>query len=77
MDVITCVGNLTEEKSLLFNEMEVSGWLHTPASLPPYGKSSGTYWIGGWVGPRDGVGVVGRGNLAPTGSRIPAVQPVA
>jgi hypothetical protein len=29
---------------------EVSGQLHTPAALFP-GKSPGTHWIGGWVGP--------------------------
>jgi hypothetical protein len=33
--------------------MEVSGQLHAPAALPP-GKGPGTYWIGGWVGPRAG-----------------------
>jgi hypothetical protein len=28
--------------------MEVSGWLHVPAALPP----AGTSYTGGWVGPR-------------------------
>jgi hypothetical protein len=31
--------------------MEVSGYLHAPATLPP-GKNIGTQLIGGWVGPR-------------------------
>jgi len=31
--------------------MEVSGYLHAPATLPPR-KNIGTQLIGGWVGPR-------------------------
>jgi len=33
--------------------MEVSGQLHTPASLFPC-----NYWIGGWMGPRVGLDAV-------------------
>jgi hypothetical protein len=34
---------------------EVSGQLHAPATLP-HGKSLHyTYWIGGWVGPSNGL----------------------
>jgi hypothetical protein len=36
--------------------MELSGRLHAPAALLP-GRNLGTRWIGGWVGPRDGVDV--------------------
>jgi hypothetical protein len=32
--------------------MEVSGQLHAPATLPPGERAPGTYWLGGWVGPR-------------------------
>jgi hypothetical protein len=36
--------------------MELSGRLHAPAALLP-GRNLGTRWMGGWVGPRDGVDV--------------------
>jgi hypothetical protein len=29
----------------------VNGQLHAPEALPP-GKTLGTYWTGGWVGPQ-------------------------
>jgi len=32
--------------------MEASGQFHAPAALPP-GKSPGTYYTEGWVGPGD------------------------
>jgi hypothetical protein len=32
--------------------MEVSGQLHEAAALPTSGKSPGTHWIRGWMGPR-------------------------
>jgi hypothetical protein len=32
--------------------MVVSGQLHAPAALPPMEIDPGTYWIGGWMGPR-------------------------
>ena len=34
--------------------MEVSGYHHAPAALPP-GRNHGTHGIGGWVGHRAGV----------------------
>jgi hypothetical protein len=37
----------------------VSGQLHAPAALLP-GKTPGTHWIGGWVGPRAGLDAVVR-----------------
>ena len=43
--------------------MRVGGQRHAPATLPP-GKRPGTHFIGGWVGPRDGLG--GCENLALT-----------
>jgi hypothetical protein len=35
--------------------MEVSGQLHSPAALPPRERTSGTPWVGGWVGTRAGL----------------------
>jgi hypothetical protein len=37
--------------------MEVSGQLRASAALPPPpgGRTPGTHWIGGWVGPRAGL----------------------
>jgi hypothetical protein len=35
--------------------LELSGQLRAPTALPPGGKAPGTHWIGGWVGPRDGL----------------------
>jgi hypothetical protein len=40
--------------------MEVGGQLHTPAALPLEKLPPGTYWIGGWVGPRAGLDAVER-----------------
>jgi hypothetical protein len=40
--------------------MEVSGQLHASAALPPLEITHGTHWIGGWVGPRVGLDVVGK-----------------
>jgi hypothetical protein len=37
--------------------MEMSGQFHAPAASPP-GKNPATYWIGGSVGPKDGLDVV-------------------
>jgi hypothetical protein len=39
--------------------MEVSGQLHAPAALPRR-KNPGTYWIGGWVGPRASLDAVAK-----------------
>jgi hypothetical protein len=35
--------------------MGVSGQRHDTAALYPRGKSPGTHWTGGWVGPRAGL----------------------
>jgi hypothetical protein len=35
--------------------MEVNGYLHATAALPPGEKAPGTHWTGGWVGPRGGM----------------------
>jgi hypothetical protein len=48
----------------------VSGQLHAVAALSPRERAPGTYWIIGWVGPREK-------SLAPAGNRTPAVHPVA
>jgi hypothetical protein len=51
--------------------MEVGGRLHAPAALPP-GKNPGTHQIGGWVGPRAGLDVLGEEkNLLP----LPGFEP--
>jgi hypothetical protein len=42
----------------------------TPLPLYPWGKSPGTHWIGGWVGPR-------REKSCIAGNRTRVVQPVA
>jgi len=39
--------------------MGVGGQRHAPAALPP-GKRRGTHFIGGWVGPRAGLGGCGK-----------------
>jgi len=38
--------------------MEMSGQLHAPAALPAGERALGILWIGGWVGPRVGLGTV-------------------
>jgi hypothetical protein len=38
--------------------MEVSGQLHAPAALPPKEVVADINWIGDWVDPRAGSGVV-------------------
>jgi hypothetical protein len=43
--------------------MGVSGQRHAPAALYPWGKGSGTHWIGGWVGPRAGLDAETRGKI--------------
>ena len=51
--------------------MELSGRLHAPATLPQ-GTNLGTRWMGGWIGPRDGMGVLEkRKSPAPAGIRTP------
>jgi len=39
----------------------VSGQLHAPVALPPKKEPPGTHWIGGWVGPRADLKVMGKG----------------
>jgi hypothetical protein len=60
--------------------MEVSGQPHAPAALPPKERTSGTHWIGGWVGPRAVLdAVVKRRIPSPrreSNPRTPIVQPV-
>jgi hypothetical protein len=43
--------------------MELSGQLHTPATLPAGVMVPGTHWIGGWVGPRGGLDAVEKRKL--------------
>jgi hypothetical protein len=38
--------------------MEVSGQLHSPATLPPGKEPLGTHWVGGWMGPSAGLEMV-------------------
>jgi hypothetical protein len=42
--------------------MEMNGHVYTPAALPPE-KNPGTYWIGGWVGPRASVEHLEKNNI--------------
>ena len=55
--------------------MRVGGQLHAPAALPP-GKRPGTHCIGGWVGPRAGLGGCGK-SRPPPGFDPRTVQPVS
>jgi hypothetical protein len=55
--------------------MRVGVQLHAPAALSP-GKSPGTHFIGGWVGPRAGLDGCGKSHPAP-GFDPRTVQPVA
>jgi hypothetical protein len=41
----------------------VSGQRHVPAALYPREKTSGTHWIGGWVGLRTGLDTEARGKI--------------
>jgi len=45
--------------------MEEGGQRHAPAALSP-GKGTGTYCIGGWVGPRAGLDRCGKSRPPPT-----------
>jgi hypothetical protein len=60
--------------------MEVSGQLHAPAALPP-GKSPGTHWIAGWMGPRAVLNAVVKRKIPSShresNRRTPIVHPVA
>jgi len=51
---------------------------YTPRPLYPLGKSSGTHWIGGWVGPKTGLEAVTERKIPiPAENRIPVVQPLS
>jgi hypothetical protein len=55
--------------------MEVNGQLHAPAAFLR-GNSAGSYWIGGWVGPRTGLDDEGEEkNLTHTGTRTATLLP--
>jgi hypothetical protein len=56
--------------------MEVSGQLHTPTALL-LGRSPGTYWVGGWMGPRASLDAVDKRKILPFQDQTLAVQPVA
>jgi hypothetical protein len=47
--------------------LEVSGQLHSLAAYPQ-GRSPSTHWMGGWVGPRAGLGDMEK-ILDPTGTQ--------
>jgi hypothetical protein len=57
--------------------MEVNGQLYALAASPPGERVPGTRWIGGWVGPRAGLGALGKRNSFTAGNRIRVVQLVA
>jgi hypothetical protein len=43
--------------------MGVSGQRHAPAAFTPGERTPGTYWTGGWVGPRAGLDAEARGKV--------------
>jgi len=48
-----------------------------PSLLYPLRKSTGTQWIGGWVGPRTGFDVVARKISCPARNQTLVIQPTA
>jgi hypothetical protein len=52
-----CCGSGGIAPRILISALEVSGQLHA-RPLYPHGKSPGTHWIGGWVGPKAGLDAV-------------------
>jgi hypothetical protein len=52
--------------------MNVSGHLRAPAALPPGKTAPGTHWMGGWLGPRDGLDNVKKKYLPYVGNRTPS-----
>lgn len=50
--------------------MKVSGYLHASVTLSG-GKDTGTYWVGGWVGPRAILDILEKDSRAITGIRTP------
>jgi hypothetical protein len=57
--------------------MLVSGQHHTLAALYPSKRTPSTHWIGGWVGPRDGLGTEAtEKSFASAGDRTPVIQSV-
>jgi hypothetical protein len=47
------------------------GQLHAPAALPPGEIAPGTHWIGGWMGPRDGLEAMDKRQILPP----PEIEP--
>jgi hypothetical protein len=61
--------------SILFRNTEFIIFPQPPAALCPGERTSGTHWIGGWVGLRAGLDTEARGNiLCLYGDRSPVVQ---
>jgi hypothetical protein len=72
---------------------EVEVWLHallisaligvgvvsfTPRPVYSRGRTPGTYWIGGWVDPRDGLDVMAKRKIpASVSNRTLVIQPLA
>jgi hypothetical protein len=52
--------------------MGVSGQRLAPAALYPREKTSGTHWIGDWVGPRAGLDTVASGKIL---MHLPVFEP--
>jgi hypothetical protein len=47
-----------------------------PCRFIPGERAPGIHWIGGWVGPRNGLKTINKKYLAPTGNLTPVVYPV-
>lgn len=54
--------------------MQARSQLHAPVTLHP-GKNRGTHCMGGWVGTRAGLGVLGGGEVFPVAIRAPDHRP--
>jgi hypothetical protein len=73
------VGERRYSSTILTSVLDGGEWSAShPSRFISSERAPGTHWIGGWVGPRDGLDVVEkRKTSSPAGNRTPAVQPVA
>jgi hypothetical protein len=55
--------------------MQVSGQLHAPGRFTPVEGAPGTHWIGGWVGPKTGLGDVEKRDISHTCRQVNPSSP--